>query len=146
MVKGQSEPTRGMSAMYKFGARVNVGAERRRYRAIFEQLHRFYSSLGRCSDNLIFGQETFFCTLWSAHADTIKKDRSPGFDCAGSLHGYDYDLVVIGGGSGGLACSKEGEYTQVLCACDGKGRHTNRFHLNKALVYHTYSNGMYDPI
>lgn len=22
---------------------------------------------------------------------------------------YDYDLVVVGGGSGGLACSKEGE-------------------------------------
>lgn len=26
---------------------------------------------------------------------------------------YDYDLVVIGGGSGGLACSKEGEIFQM---------------------------------
>lgn len=28
---------------------------------------------------------------------------------------YDYDLVVVGGGSGGLACSKEGE---IFCACN----------------------------
>ena len=26
---------------------------------------------------------------------------------------YDYDLVVIGGGSGGLACSKEGEFVVI---------------------------------
>ena len=32
-----------------------------------------------------------------------------------------YDLVVIGGGSGGLACSKEGEYAADLnsCSCHG---------------------------
>lgn len=26
-----------------------------------------------------------------------------------SVHQYDYDLLVIGGGSGGLACAKEGK-------------------------------------
>ena len=35
-------------------------------------------------------------------------------------HGFDYDLVVIGGGSGGLACSKEArKYVSKvsLCVC-----------------------------
>jgi len=28
---------------------------------------------------------------------------------------YDYDLIVIGGGSGGLACSKEGSVKTLSC-------------------------------
>uniref|UniRef100_A0A669DJ27 thioredoxin-disulfide reductase (NADPH) n=2 Tax=Oreochromis niloticus TaxID=8128 RepID=A0A669DJ27_ORENI len=38
---------------------------------------------------------------------------------AGSQGKYDYDLLVIGGGSGGLACSKEGECI-VLCVTGTK--------------------------
>lgn len=37
----------------------------------------------------------------SAFTSTIPICLNPGK--------FDYDLVVIGGGSGGLACSKEGE-------------------------------------
>ena len=31
-------------------------------------------------------------------------------------HSYDYDLVVIGGGSGGLACSKQAQKLGVRVA------------------------------
>lgn len=30
-------------------------------------------------------------------------------------HKYDYDLLVIGGGSGGLACAKEGIHASIKC-------------------------------
>ena len=29
------------------------------------------------------------------------------------IHGYNYDLLVIGGGSGGLACAKEGRESML---------------------------------
>jgi pyruvate/2-oxoglutarate dehydrogenase complex dihydrolipoamide dehydrogenase (E3) component len=32
-------------------------------------------------------------------------------------HGFEYDLVVIGGGSGGLACAKEAQKLGAKVAC-----------------------------
>ena len=38
------------------------------------------------------------------------------FSCLASQATYEYDLVVLGGGSGGLACSKEGQRHSVNSA------------------------------
>lgn len=40
-------------------------------------------------------------------AEESKEDDVVHVDTFDPSHSYDYDLVVIGGGSGGLACAKE---------------------------------------
>lgn len=39
-----------------------------------------------------------------------KKDTDYGIVAATTTITYDYDLIVIGGGSGGIACAREGNY------------------------------------
>ena len=34
--------------------------------------------------------------------------------CSAPVRAFDYDLLVIGGGSGGLACAKEGIYAYTV--------------------------------
>lgn len=50
-------------------------------------------------------------------ADGVGSGREDGAIGGGSAHAYDYDLVVIGGGSGGLACSKEAAKLGKKVAC-----------------------------
>ncbi len=59
--------------------------------------------IGGCDDTLAFCRD--FCSP-KEEVDN-EGDITMVNDGYAADHGYDYDLVVIGGGSGGLAASKE---------------------------------------
>lgn len=59
--------------------------------------------IGGCDDTLAFCRDL----LSPKEEEDSKPYVSMVDDGHTPQHAYDYDLVIIGGGSGGLACSKE---------------------------------------
>jgi thioredoxin reductase (NADPH) len=66
--------------------------------------------VGGCDDTLAYCKNTFFSGVSKPARPTAAVD-------SGDSGTYDYDLIVIGGGSGGLACSKEAASTGAKVAC-----------------------------
>jgi thioredoxin reductase (NADPH) len=59
--------------------------------------------LGGRDDTLAWAKRIF------SVSDNLDPTSAPNIDIVDPSHTYDYDLVIIGGGSGGLACSKEAQ-------------------------------------
>lgn len=84
--------------------RTSVGADNHKTSPIvwFQETNTY---LGGRDDTLAWCR-----TMLSAvdtHVDSVSSDQFKNVDAWNPEHGFEYDLVVIGGGSGGLACSKE---------------------------------------
>ncbi len=79
--------------------RSSIGADAHKTSPIvwFEEGNKY---LGGRDDTLAWCRANLTCP------ETVPM-KTPNVDTWNPEHGFEYDLVVIGGGSGGLACSKE---------------------------------------
>lgn len=84
--------------------RSSVGADNHKTSPIvwFQETNTY---LGGRDDTLAWCR-TILSAAVDSPIDSVS-DQFKNVDAWNPEHGYEYDLVVIGGGSGGLACSKE---------------------------------------
>jgi len=85
--------------------RTSIGADNHKTSPIvwFQETNTY---LGGRDDTLAWCRTILSAAVMENPIDSVS-DHFKNIDAWNPEHGYEYDLVVIGGGSGGLACSKE---------------------------------------